>query len=81
MSTKSASIFQFSNKVDDLNKEKINRIPLDVVAIENNLKEILLYDTPISMMEAAKILGRDRRVLYSHFLIIVRRFLKDIAIL
>lgn len=51
----------------EVNKEKKIRKPLDVVAIENSLKELLVCDTPISMTAAAKIIGRDRRVLYSNF--------------
>lgn len=63
---KNANILQFSNKLD-VNKEKKIRRSLDVVAIENRLGELLICNTPISMTEAAKIIGRDRRVLYSHF--------------
>ncbi|MGA3602979.1 TniQ family protein [Lysinibacillus agricola] len=54
-------------KKEYVNKEKNYRKPLDVVAIENSLKELLVCDTPISMTAAAKIIGRDKRVLYSNF--------------
>ncbi|WP_342560818.1 TniQ family protein [Psychrobacillus sp. FSL W7-1457] len=48
-------------------KEKVIRRKLDLVAIENFLKEGLICDPPISMTAAARILNRDKRVLYLNF--------------
>jgi len=48
-------------------KEKVIRRRIDIVAIENCLKEVLICDPPISMAAAAKIINRDKRILYSSF--------------
>ncbi|WP_225986276.1 TniQ family protein [Psychrobacillus glaciei] len=48
-------------------KEKVIRRRLDFVSIENSLNEVLICDQPISMVATAKIIGRDKRVLYSNF--------------
>lgn len=44
-----------------------NYIPIDFKLVEQKLNNILAADIPISMSEAAKKIGRDKRVLYSNF--------------
>lgn len=44
-----------------------NFTPLDFNLIEQKLNEILLLDIPISMTNAAEMIGRNKRVLYSNF--------------
>ncbi|MEK5147948.1 TniQ family protein [Psychrobacillus sp. FSL K6-4615] len=48
-------------------KELVIRRKLDLVSIENRMKEILKYDPPISMAATARMVDRDKRILYCNF--------------
>lgn len=49
------------------NREKVIRRRLDLILIENCLREVLKCNPPISMAAAAKIIDRDKRILYRNF--------------
>lgn len=52
---------------DITNHEKSSRRQLDHEAIKEQLNELLLVNPPMSMVAAAKMIGRDKRILYSNF--------------
>src|SRR5699024_12161549 len=58
------NIFQINDKRVINNKTKQIRKPLNYDVIEKKLIEHLSTDTPISMNSVAKVIGRDKRVLY-----------------
>lgn len=61
------NIFQINDKQVINNKKKHTRKPLNYDVIKKKLIELSTTETPISMNYAAKIIGRDRRVLYRNF--------------
>ncbi len=61
------NIFQINDKRVINNKTKQTRKPLNYDVIEKKLIEHLSTDTPISMNSVAKVIGRDKRVLYRNF--------------
>src|SRR5690625_1051381 len=61
------NIFQINDKRVINNKTKQIRKPLNYDVIEKKLIEHLSTDTPISMNSVAKVIGRDKRVLYRNF--------------
>jgi hypothetical protein len=62
-----ANIFQINDKQVINNKTNHTRKPLNYDVIEKKLIELSTMKTPLSMNSVAKILGRDRRVLYRNF--------------
>lgn len=61
------NIFQINDGEVIKNKTKQTRNPLNYDAIEKKLIELLSIDIPISMNSVARVIGRDRRVLYRNF--------------
>lgn len=61
------NIFQINDKWVINNKTKQTRKPLNYDVIEKKLIEHLSTDTPISMNSVAKVIDRDKRVLYRNF--------------
>lgn len=67
--TKSLQDVTISNLVEitKTDNEKAIRRRINLVSIENSLKEVLKCDPPISMAATARIIDRDKRVLYRNF--------------
>lgn len=62
-----ANIFQINDKQVINNKINHTRKPLNYDVIEKKMIELSTMETPLSMNSVAKIVGRDRRVLYRNF--------------
>jgi len=61
------NIFQINDRQVINNETKPTRKPLNYDVIERKLIEHLSTETPISMNSVAKVIGRDKRVLYRNF--------------
>lgn len=70
------NILQFNEKLVINKKTKKTPKPITYDVIEKKLIELLEIETPISMTFVAKIIGRDRRVLYGNFPDICKRISK-----